>query len=61
LSNKEEKRVNIKQIFDKKQFISGNKVEIDVSTISRGYKIVTFEYKTNDGFDRKAEKVLFTN
>ena len=69
-STKEEVVVYLKDIFDKKGFIENNRINIDVSKLSRGVKILRFIYqlapivgkqKTSVEMEVKTERVILIN
>lgn len=65
--NKEDKSIDVKQLFENGYFKSTNKLEIDVSKVSRGVKIIHLYFADNNDEkekkvnERKTKKVIFTD
>jgi hypothetical protein len=69
-STKEEKEIFVRDQYDKKQLIEGKRLNIDVSSLSRGNKILHFYYnrtkisdnnKVQQDYDIKVERVILVN
>ena len=69
-TTKEDKSIIIKEIFDKKQFVDKNKLIIDVRKLSKGNKILHFNYLKYSGndnktstpsYDIKVERIIIAN
>lgn len=63
---KHEKTIEMKDIFNKKQFVNENQLIIDVKKLKRGVKIVRFDYvksteKNANDSESKTERVIFVD
>ena len=54
---KEEKNIDIKDLFEKKAFASNKKLTIDVKKIKRGVKILRFHYQISTEKNAIEEKI----
>lgn len=66
-STKKEKEVSVKDSYDKKVFVDNKKLNIDVSNLTRGNKVLHFYYAKIKGkdkqqdFDLQIEKVILVD